>query len=130
METVGSAFGVRFAVAGIVPTPDGRNPEIHELWFVRSGEEAPSLVMAYPCQAEANMIKELELVVLTRRLPELGLGAGDIGTVVLVHEGGRGFEVEFATLGGETYAVTTLAADQVRPIEPNEIAHARAVAAA
>ena len=73
-------------------------------------------------------IGELDRVVLATDLSELGLMAGDLGTVVLVHEGGRGFEVEFLTLDGETYAVTTLMADEVRPSDRHEIAHARAVA--
>jgi hypothetical protein len=76
------------------------------------------------------MIRELDRVVLTTDLGDLDLDAGDVGTVVLVHDAGRGFEVEFATLDGRTIAVTTLMADQVRPIRPNEIAHARIVAAA
>lgn len=76
------------------------------------------------------MIQELDRVVLSRPLDDLGLEAGDVGTVVLVHERGRGFEVEFVTLDGETVAVTTLAAEDVRPIDRNEIAHARAVAVA
>ncbi len=75
------------------------------------------------------MIEELASVVLTTDLPERGLQAGDIGTVVLVHQGGQGYTVEFMTLSGETIAVVTLAAGQVRPIRPNEIAHAREVAA-
>ncbi len=76
------------------------------------------------------MIRELDRVVLTQRLEDLGLEPGDIGTVVLVHEAGRGFEVEFVTLDGTSYAVTSLSADHVRPIDRNEIAHARVVAAA
>jgi hypothetical protein len=53
----------------------------------------------------------------------------NIGTVVLVHERGKGFEVEFVTLGGDTLAVATLMADDVRPVDKNEIAQARPVAA-
>ena len=75
------------------------------------------------------MIRELDRVVLTKRLEALNLETGDTGTVVLVHEDGRGFEVEFVTLDGETYAVTTILADNVRPINRNEIAHARVLAA-
>jgi hypothetical protein len=75
------------------------------------------------------MICELDRVILTKHVPTLGLEAGDIGTVVLVHENGKGFEVEFVTLDGVTYAVTTLASDEVRPIDRNEIAHARILAA-
>jgi Domain of unknown function (DUF4926) len=72
------------------------------------------------------MMKELDRAVLTTDLPEYGLHAGDVGTIVLVH-GDEGYEVEFVTLEGETLAVVSLAADQLRPVEPREIAHARAV---
>jgi hypothetical protein len=74
------------------------------------------------------MIAELDTVALTRALPEHGLEAGDLGTVVMVHRGGDGFEVEFVTLAGETVAVETLPADAVRELRPDEIAHARVVA--
>lgn len=73
------------------------------------------------------MIKELDTVVLTTELPEHGLKAGDLGTVVLVHTHG-GYEIEFITLDGETVAVVSLAPDQVRPVGRREIAHARPVA--
>jgi hypothetical protein len=70
------------------------------------------------------MIRELDSVVLATDLPAHGLKRGDVGTVVLLHEAG-GYEVEFMTLDGETIAVLSLAADQVRPIGRREIAHAR-----
>ncbi len=74
------------------------------------------------------MIHELERVVLTTDLPEHGLKRGDVGTVVLTHRGGAGYEVEFVTLYGETIAVVTVLSSQVRPIERREIAHARVIA--
>jgi hypothetical protein len=70
----------------------------------------------------------LDRVVLATELPEHGLEKGDLGTVVLVHRDGRGYEVEFVTLDGETVAVVSLYPSQVRPIAHREIAHARAVA--
>ena len=73
------------------------------------------------------MIRELDSVVLTAELPKQGLKPGDIGTVVLVHRGGAGYEVEFTALDGETVAVVSLFAHQVRPAERREIAHVRAV---
>jgi Domain of unknown function (DUF4926) len=76
------------------------------------------------------MIEELASVVLTMNLPEHGLQAGDIGTVVMVHQEGKGYTVEFLTLGGQTVAVVTLPAEQVRPIRTNEIAHVRELAVA
>jgi len=62
-------------------------------------------------------------------IPE-NLARDDIGTVVLVHEGGKGCTVEFMTLAGQTIAVVTLLANQIRQIAKDEIAHARHVAAA
>ncbi len=71
------------------------------------------------------MLAELDRAVLLVDLPQQRLTAGDIGTVVMVHAGGQGYTVEFLTLGGETIAVETLAAIQVRPVRPDEIAHVR-----
>lgn len=73
------------------------------------------------------MTRELDAVVLTVDLPTHSLRAGDIGTVVLVHQGGAGYEVEFLTMEGETVAVVSLHATQVRPVGRREIAHARSV---
>ncbi|HWC78277.1 MAG TPA: DUF4926 domain-containing protein, partial [Blastocatellia bacterium] len=68
--------------------------------------------------------------VLTEDLPDEGLKAGDIGTVVHIHAGGAAYEVEFMTLAGETICVATLQANQVRPISRRDIAHVRELAAA
>ncbi len=87
------------------------------------GSHGPSATSEHP-----DMINELDEVVLTCDLPDHGLTAGDIGTVVLVHSAGKGFEVEFMSLDGETLAVATLRADQVRSVQPDEIAHARPIA--
>ncbi len=73
------------------------------------------------------MIREDERVVLTADISQERLVAGDVGTVVHIHKNGEAYEVEFMTLNGKTVAVTTLLASQVRPIEPHEIAHARAL---
>ena len=76
------------------------------------------------------MIRELDDVILECDLPDRGLARGDVGAVVLVHQGGEGYEVEFTTLNGETVAVVTLAASQVREGGRAEIAHARDLARA
>jgi len=76
------------------------------------------------------VIRELDNVVLECDLPQHGLKRGDVGTIVLVHGGGAGFEVEFTTLDGETVAVTTLDAKEIREVDGNEIAHARGLARA
>lgn len=71
------------------------------------------------------MINEHDCIVLLQDLPEDGLKAGDIGTVVHIHEGGAGYEVEFMTLVGETVAVVTLLPPQLRPIARRDLAHVR-----
>ena len=71
------------------------------------------------------MIKEHDCVVLTKNVPEESLEAGDIGTVVHIHNAGAGYEVEFMTLTGETVAIVTLLADQVRPLNRRDLAHTR-----
>lgn len=75
------------------------------------------------------MINEHEIVVLTEDVADVGLEAGDIGTVVHVHKGGAGYEVEIMTLAGETVAVVTLRPAQVRSIQPRDVAHVRELAA-
>ena len=74
------------------------------------------------------MINELDIVALTRAFPEEKLEAGDTGTVVMIHDGGRGYTVEFMTFSGETLGVLTLEAGDIRPLAEREIAHARQVA--
>ena len=71
------------------------------------------------------MIREHDCVVLTEDLAHTSLKAGDVGTVVHVHRGGKGYEVEFATLTGTTVAVTTVANSQLRPINNRDISHVR-----
>ena len=74
------------------------------------------------------MIEDLEVVVFTRAVPEHRLEAGDVGTVVMVHEGGKGYTVEVMTLRGATIAIVTVPADAIRPLAEHEIAHVRQVA--
>ena len=49
------------------------------------------------------MIQEHDCVVLSANVPDEGLEAGDIGTVVHIHKGGEGHEVEFTRLTGEAH---------------------------
>lgn len=75
------------------------------------------------------MIKEHDRVVLKNPVPAEGLEKGDVGTVVHLYRDGEAYEVEFTTLNGQTAAVVTLEAEQVRPVGNREITHARELAA-
>lgn len=71
------------------------------------------------------MISEHDRVVLTVPLPAEGLEAGDVGTVVHAYQERAAYEIEFTTLQGQTAAVVTVEAAQVRPARRHEITHAR-----
>ena len=71
------------------------------------------------------MIKEHDRVVLTAHLPAEKLEAGDVGTVVHVYADNLAYEVEFFTLDGNTAAVATVEAAQVRPVSKRDISHVR-----
>jgi len=70
-------------------------------------------------------INEHDCVVLTIDLPAEGLQTGDVGTVVHIHQNGVAFEVEFITFTGETVAVTTVLASQLRPVSRHDLHHVR-----
>ncbi|MDQ3843904.1 MAG: DUF4926 domain-containing protein [Bacteroidota bacterium] len=59
-----------------------------------------------------EQIKELDVVALLTALPEERLSKGAIGTVVHVYNH-HFYEVEFAGLKGQTYALLTLPAEQL-----------------
>ena len=71
------------------------------------------------------MIKELDRVILNKDISKYNLKKGDIGTIVMIHRNGEGYEVEFMTLDGQTLSVETLKSDDVREIRKREIAHVR-----
>ena len=72
------------------------------------------------------MISDLDVVALTRDIPDSGLIAGDVGAVVHVH-GSAGYEVEFVTGGGKTVAVLTLDGSAIRPLRPGDMLHTRSL---
>ncbi len=75
------------------------------------------------------MIHEHDCVVLTQDLPAEGLQAGDVGAVVHIHKDGAAYEVEFATLTGQTVAVATVLCSQLRPVSSRDVSHVRELAA-
>ena len=75
------------------------------------------------------MIQEHDCIVLTQDVPDEGLRAGDVGTVVHVHGDAAAYEVEFMTLTGRTVAVTTVLPSQLRPVSATDLAHVRELAA-
>ncbi|OGC06090.1 hypothetical protein A2V82_01700 [candidate division KSB1 bacterium RBG_16_48_16] len=68
-------------------------------------------------------------VILEQNLPDEGLVAGDLGTVVEFHPASEaypeGYEVEFFAGNGETLAVVSVPATALRAATRQEILHAR-----
>jgi len=75
-----------------------------------------------------SAIQEHDRVVLAATVPSEGLVEGNVGTVVHVYRDGQAYEVEFTTLEGQTAAMVTLEASQVRPVGKGEITYARELA--
>ena len=67
----------------------------------------------------------LETVVLNRDLPAHGLRAGDLGAVVEVYSN-DGVEVEFVRASGQTKALVTLKAADLRALAASDILSVRA----
>jgi len=59
-------------------------------------------------------IRELDSVALLNDLPSAGLAKGQTGAVVLVHNGGEAFEVEFPTGARESVVLTVKREDILR----------------
>ena len=71
--------------------------------------------------------KKLEVVVLRQDLPESGLRAGDLGTVVALYPP-DGIEVEFVRGSGETQALLTLTENDLRKIDSHDLLSTRRLA--
>ena len=71
------------------------------------------------------MIQELDTVILMQDYHDQGLVKGNMGAVVMVHDGGKAFEVEFTTLAGDPLGVLTLAEDEIRPVSARNVPHVR-----
>ena len=68
----------------------------------------------------------LDCVVLKSDLPEFGLRAGDLGTIVEIYEP-DGLEVEFVKASGETLAVITISENKVRSVDASDIVSVRSL---
>ena len=66
-------------------------------------------------------LTEHSRVVLMEGLPELGLSAGTIGTIIHVHREPTGYEIEFFSPSGETVAIGTTHPHQARLCVPTDM---------
>ncbi len=70
----------------------------------------------------------LESVVVTVDIPEEGILAGDVGTIVDIYvELAKAYEVEFLTANGSERAMVTLAPDQLRRFTPADVLTTRQI---
>ena len=77
-------------------------------------------------------LKLFQRVVLTRDLPDQGLRAGDVGVIVEYYasrEGApEGYELEFFTGAGQSFAVVSVPAAAVREAGAHEVLSVREMA--
>jgi hypothetical protein len=60
------------------------------------------------------MIKELDRVYLIENLENTPYIKGDVGTVVFIYSGNKGYEVEFFALDGSSLGVETISSEKVK----------------
>ncbi len=70
---------------------------------------------------------KLEIAVLVHDIPEHGLRAGDLGTIVEVYPEG-GLEIEFIRGSGATQALVTLRGQDLRKIDSHDLLATRRLA--
>jgi hypothetical protein len=74
-------------------------------------------------------ISELDLVVFTVDVPDEGVQAGDVGTVLMIHPGHDdvppGYTIEVMTILGDTVAVLSVPVDMVRAVTEHDVRHTR-----
>jgi len=75
------------------------------------------------------VIRAFDIVALTEPIPSEGLDAGDTGTVVEIYNDGQGYDVEFFNALGDTVAVVTVFASQVRALASSDMKHVRVLSA-
>ncbi len=47
-------YGKKFIIDGSIQAPDGREPTIKSVWFIKQGESTPRFVTAYPLKGDNN----------------------------------------------------------------------------
>ena len=128
-----SVFGQKYVARGIIrgraaaprggrrglDRPAGRRRAAARDRLPRGGSAMTTMATEAP-------YRELDRVALVRDVPEAGLRAGDLGTVVWVY-GAEAVEVEFVTHAGRTAALRTLAVADVRPVAGNDLPAVRPV---
>lgn len=79
----------------------------------------------------SELLREHDVVVFTRDLPDEGIKAGDVGVVLVTHRGHAdvppGYTVEVTTVLGETVAIVDVPVDLVRPAAERDVRHARSI---
>lgn len=122
--------GRKYVVVGTVNAPNGKSYKILSVWAAESQRgtapddephRRPGKTNNCVPKRQITMIQELDLVALLPDRPALGLSRGDVGTVVHIYGSGDLYEVEFTNAKGDTVAVETLNADEIRPVDLNRV---------
>ena len=69
----------------------------------------------------AQQMKDLDVVALLHDMPDDGLIAGQTGTIVLTHNNGEAFEVEFPMSGRKYVVITVRREDLLKLYNPARV---------
>lgn len=69
----------------------------------------------------ADTVHELDVIALTRDLPDAGLVRGQVGTVVMILSPDA-YEVEFVDTAGRTYGLVTLKSSDLMLLHHDRVA--------
>lgn len=71
------------------------------------------------------MFNEFDVIVVLEEIPGSEIKPGDVGTILRPVGNSQGYEVEFLNFGGDTIAIEVMQANQIAPIDPEAMMHAR-----
>ena len=114
-------YGRRYEIRAALMTPSGRSVVFESIWQIDNGTDVPRFITMYPRQGVT--FEPFSDVVLTADVPEEGLVAGDIGTVIERHSVPGledGYSVEFFDMTGQTVSVVTLSERLLRAPARND----------
>lgn len=77
-------------------------------------------------------LPEYSSVIVTRDIPSVGLAAGDVGVIVMVHKDANkatiGYELEIFAVNGDSVDTVSVGVNDVRAASDNDRTHARSAA--
>lgn len=126
-------YGDKYSIRGKLVGPNGRALHVVTICDERRSDQSNEIYYALSRQSSMKF-EPFSRVALNIDLPDRGLRAGDIATIVETHVGRpdqeHGYTLEVFNAIGHTVAVITVRESEIEPLSANEILHVRPIATA